>query len=120
MRGALPVKEGLIEKKAEDAAVIALYDIEEDESRSREEIPVDGEESITALLKYREADAFICLSLSSKMLIDLALDDIQIIGGVRGKAEYAVRKFASGTLEEDDFQLDCDGKECSGDCSRCH
>lgn len=120
MRVALPVREGLIEKKAEDAPVIALYDIEEDEILSEEEIEVHGEESIVALLKAKEADVFICLSLGSKMLIDLALADIQIIGGVRGTAKDAVRKFASGTLEEDDLQLDCIGAECSGDCSRCH
>ncbi len=120
MRVALPVREGLIEKKAEDAPVIALYDIEEDEILSGEETGVRGEESIVALLKEREADVFICLSLGSKMLIDLALADIQIIGGVRGTVKDAVRKFASGTLEEDDLQLDCIGTECSGDCSRCH
>ena len=120
MRVALPVREGLIEKKAEDAPVIALYDIEEDEVISGEETEVKGEEGIIALLKAKEVDAFICLSLGPKMVIDLALADIQIIGGVRGTAKDAVRKFASGTLEEDDLQLDCIGAECSGDCSRCH
>lgn len=120
MRVALPVREGLIEKKAEDAPTVALYDIEEDEILSEEVIKVSGEEGIIALLKAKEAEAFICLSLAPKMVIDLALADIQIIGGVRGTVKDTVRKFASGTLEENDFELDCIGVECSGDCSRCH
>ena len=120
MRVALPVREGLIEKKAEGAESIALYDIEEGEILSEEKLDAAGEENIVALLKEREVEAFICLSLGAKMVIDLALGNIEIIGGVRGRAADAVRKFASGTLEEDDFELDCVGAECIGDCSRCH
>lgn len=120
MRAAVPVKEGMIEKKAEDARSVILYDIEEDEILSEETLTTSGEEDIVKKLSDHDVDTFICLSMGPKMVIDLALKDIQIIGGVRGRADDAVRRFLSCTLEEDDLTLDCIGGECNGDCSRCH
>lgn len=120
MRVAIPVRDGMIEKKAEDALSVILYDIEEDEILSEETVRISGEENIVNTLLTLGVDTFLCLSLGPKMVVDLALKDIQIIGGVRGKAKDAVRRFVSGTLEEEDLQLDCIGSGCNGDCSRCH
>ncbi len=120
MRAAIPVRDGMIEKKAEDARSVVLYDIEEDEILSEETLEISGEENIVRRLSSLGVDTFLCLSLGPKMVVDLALKDIQIIGGVRGKAKDAIRCFVAGTLEEEDLQLDCIGGDCNGDCSRCH
>lgn len=120
MRAAIPVRDNMIEKKAEDASSIILYDIEGDEILSEETITVSGEENIVNALSARGVDTFICLSMGPKMVIDLALKDIQIVGGVRGKAKNAIHSYVSGTLEEEDLQLDCIGGNCNGDCSKCH
>lgn len=120
MRAAVPVRDKIIEKKAEDAPSVILYDIEEDEILSEEILTTSGEEDIVKKLSDHAVDTLICLSMGPKMVVDLALKDIQIIGGVRGKADDAVRRFLAGTLEEDDLTLDCIGGDCNGDCSRCH
>lgn len=120
MRVAIPVREEMIEKKAEDAEAVILYDIEEDEILSEETITVKGEENIVNALSSHEADTFICLAMGPKMVIDLALKDIQIVGGVRGKAKNIIHQYVSGTLETEDLVLDCIGGNCKGDCSKCH
>ncbi len=120
MRAAIPVRDTMIEKKAEDATSIILYDIEEDEILSGETITVSGEENIVNALSSLGVDTFICLSMGPKMVVDLALKDIRIVGGVRGKAKDAIRAYAAGTLEEEDLVLDCIGGNCNGDCSKCH
>lgn len=119
MRIAIPVREGLIEKKAQEATALNLYDTDEDEILSKEVIEVSGEEDIIRKLRESERDTFICLSMGPKMMIDLCEDDIQIVGGVRGNADVAVKQYISGTLEADDLVLDCDGNNCNGDCSKC-
>ncbi len=119
MRIAIPVREGLIEKKAQDATALSLYDTDGDEILSNEVIKVSGEEDIIRKLRETERDTFICLSLDPRMVVDLSLSDIQIVGGVKGNADIAVKQYIAGTLEEDDLVLDCGGN-CNGDCSQCH
>lgn len=92
MRAAIPVRDGMIEKKAEDARSVILYDIEEDEILSEETIMINGEENLAEKLFSLGVDTFICLSLGPKMVVDLALKDIQMTGGVRGR-----RRMQSGT-----------------------
>ncbi len=120
MRIAIPAWEGLIEKRAEDAPSVIFYDIEEDEILSREEISVSGEKDILKKLTSADTDTFICLSMGAEMMVDLSLRGIEIIGGVRGPADRALKKYISGKLENDDLILDCPGGECNGDCSKCH
>ncbi len=120
MKAALPVREAMIVRKAEEAETILVLDIAENGIRTAEEIAVSGEEDIVNALSSHAADTFICLSLGPKMVVDLALRDIRIIGGVRGNAMEKVREYIEGTLEEDDFTLDCDSSRCSGDCGKCH
>ncbi len=119
MRIAIPVREGLIERRAQEAHALNLYDTDEDEILSKEVVIVSGEDDILRKLKETGRDTFICLSLDPKMVIDLSLRDIQIVGGVSGNADIAVKQYISGTLEENDLVLDCDGN-CNGDCSQCH
>ncbi len=120
MKIALPTIEGLIAKKADEAKTLSLFGTDDDEILSSEEIIVSSEKELVSVLKERRVDVFICLSLSSKLVIDLALANIQIIGGIRGKAEKAIKDYLLGELEGDDFTLDCESGSCNGDCSHCH
>lgn len=120
MRIALPTIENLIIRKADEAKTLSLFDTDDDEILSSEEINVSSENELVNVLKERAIEVFICLSLSSKLVIDLALADIEIIGGIRGKAEKAVKDYIKGELEGDDFTLDCESGSCNGDCSHCH
>lgn len=113
---ALPDKSGLIPKKAEDAEKLIISD----ENSLIEEIPVNGKDEIISVIKEKNVGSFICLSLGVEMMIDLALNNIEIIGGARGRTEDVLRSYLSGNLETDDFTLDCKGGSCSGDCSKCH
>ncbi len=120
MRIALPTIENLIIRKADEAKTLSLFDTDDDEILSSEEINISSENELVNVLKEKAIDVFICLSLSSKLVIDLALADIEIIGGIRGKAEKAVKDYLKGELEGDDFTLDCESGSCNGDCSHCH
>lgn len=119
MRIALPTIEKLIIRKADEAKTLSLFDTD-DAILSSEEICVSSEDELVNVLKERAIDVFICLSLSSKLVIDLAMADIEIIGGIRGKAEKAVKDYLLGELEGDDFTLDCESGSCNGDCSHCY
>ncbi len=120
MRIALPTIEKLIIRKADEAKTLSLFDADDDAILSSEEVCVSSEDELVNVLKERAIDVFICLSLSSKLVIDLAMADIEIIGGIRGKAEKAVKDYLLGELEGDDFTLDCESGSCNGDCSHCY
>lgn len=72
------------------------------------------------LLKEHDVDTFICTSLSTRLMIELARNNIEIVGGVRGNAIREAKKYLLGEVEENDFILDCGDVNCSGDCSKCH
>lgn len=116
MKIALPDKEGLLPKKAEDAAKLVIYD----GGSLKEEIPVNGKDEIVSAIKEKEIEIFICQSLGVEMMIDLALNNTEIVGGARGTTESVINAYLSGTLETDDFTLDCGSGTCSGDCTKCH
>lgn len=119
MRLALPIKEGLIVKRPEEAESVLLLDTEENEILSSEEIPVLNN-NIIEILKEHDVDTFICTSLSTRLMIELARNNIEIVGGVRGNAIREAKKYLLGEVEENDFILDCGDVNCSGDCSKCH
>lgn len=120
MRIAIPVIESLIIKKADDAKEIVIFEIENNEILSCEVVMVPVSSLLPAILKEKNVDTFICFSMTSRLVIDLAMKDIHILGGVSGNARKAVENYLKGELEQEDLFLDCGTNECSGNCSSCH
>lgn len=116
MKTAFADKSGLITRKAEDSSALIIVD----DNGDRVVIPVNGKDDIISCIDKYKVRAFVCLTLGIDLMIELARKNVEIIGGARGRTEDVVKAYLSGTLETDDFTLDCGSGNCNGDCSRCH
>ncbi len=116
MKTAFADKSGLITRKAEDSSALIIVD----DSGEKLEVPVNDKDDIISCIDEYKVGAFVCLTVGIDLMIELARKDVEIIGGARGRTEDVVTAYLSGTLETDDFALDCGSGNCNGDCSRCH
>lgn len=122
MRIAIPLaSDGYVYQRFSQANTFRLYDTEEEEILSQEDIEIGDANRANALADIG-IEAVICGNLDPESMVDLALRQIEIIGGVKGKADRSVRNYLDGTLEQDDMVVECggEGTVCTGNCSSCH
>lgn len=116
MKTAFADKSGLISRMAEDSSSLIIVD----DNGDRVEVPVNGKDDIISCIVEYKVGAFVCLTVGIDLMIELARKDVEIIGGARGRTEDVITAYLAGTLEIDDFTLECGSGNCNGDCSRCH
>lgn len=120
MRVAIPVDEdGFIERVLEDARRAILFDIEEDEILSEETIEFPSSTAAEVFVS-REIDTILCANMDIPAMVALSGNNIEIVGGAKGKAKHALREWLDGTLEQSDMVCAGSVGGCSGDCSHCH
>lgn len=122
MRLAVPLTDdGYINQRFSQAITFRLYDTEEEEILSQEDIRLEEGNRASELADIG-IEAVLCGNLDPESMVDLALRQIEIIGGVKGKADRSVRGYLEGTLEQDDMVVECggEGTVCTGNCSLCH
>ncbi len=122
MRFAVPItSDGYVYQRFSQAVSFRLYDTEEEEILSQEDIDIEEENKADSLGDLG-IEAVICGSLDPESMVDLALRQIEIVGGVKGKADRSIREYLAGTLDQDDMVVECGGEGtiCTGNCSGCH
>ncbi|MBQ0071069.1 MAG: NifB/NifX family molybdenum-iron cluster-binding protein [Spirochaetales bacterium] len=105
-----------------------LYDVEEEEILSSEVISTGGERGhvvLAELLSQHDVDALICNGLGPEAMVALARRNIEVLPGVEGNADKAVRAYLDGNLEQngDGITCDCGGDgshSCDGNCGHCN
>lgn len=122
MRIAVPVTtDGYVYQRFSQAIFFRLYDTEEEEILSVEDITIE-EGNKANVLADLGIEALMCGNLDPESMVDVALRQIEIIGGVQGKADKTIRDYLALTLEQNDMVVECggEGSICTGNCSSCH
>lgn len=116
MKTAFPNNSGLIIRKAEEATSLIIVS----GCNERVEIPLRGSLDILSCIDTNKVEAFVCHTLGVELMVQIAKRNVEIIGGARGKTDDIINEYLTGTLETDDFTLECGSGNCSGDCTKCH